>query len=35
MRYTDEWIAKRLADLVVAGWLVFTLVSIARNKGWL
>jgi len=34
MRYTADWIAKRLAESVVAAWVMFTLVSIASNKGW-
>ena len=34
MRYTDDWIAKRLADFVVASWVLFTVISIARNSGW-
>jgi hypothetical protein len=34
---TDETLdrlARRLADLVIASWLLFLVVSIARNNGW-
>jgi hypothetical protein len=31
----DEWLAKRLADSIVVGWVIFTLIAIARNQGWL
>jgi hypothetical protein len=31
----SDWIAKRLADLVVACWVLFTVIAIASNKGWL
>ena len=34
---TDESLqvlARRLADGVIVAWLLFTLVSIARNSGW-
>ena len=27
-------LARRLADGVIVAWLLFTLVSIARNSGW-
>jgi len=31
---SSQILARRLADGVIAGWVLFTLVSVARNSGW-